>query len=105
MTRRFLGYRFRLTADSDLRQVDEQFVALNEAVVVFSDRLDLIHFLERMLNEIDQDNRSGQHFVDKLTTLTKIMANACQIPATELNDSYFQRPYTHPDRKPMSGAS
>ncbi len=71
VTRRFLGYRFRLTADSDLRQVDEQFAALNEAVVVFSDRLDLIHFLECMLNEIDQDN----HFVDNLTTLIKTMAN------------------------------
>ena len=84
-----------------MRQIDEPFVALNEAVVVFSDCPDVIRSLERMLNEIDRDNR----FVDNLTTLIKAMAKACKIPITELNDSYFQRPFTPPNRKSMTGAS
>ncbi len=92
--RRFLGYRFRLTAGSDLQQVDEPFVALNEAVVVFSDCPDVIRSLERMLNEIDQDNR----FSDNIITLIKAMAKACRVSTTELNDSYFQRPFTPPNR-------
>ena len=99
--RRFLGYRFRLTADSDLRQVDEPSVALNEAVVEFSHCPDVIRSLERMLNEIDQDTR----LVDYLTTLIEAMAKSCQMPATELNDSYFQRLFTPPNRKSMSRAS
>ena len=84
-----------------MRQIDEPFVALNEAVVVFSDCPDVIRSLERILNEIDQGNR----LVDNLITLTKAMAKACKIPIPELNDSYFLHPFTPPNRKSMTGAT
>ena len=88
--RRFLGYRFRLTGRADLRQTDEPFVALNEVVVVFSDCPDVISSLLKMHQELGQANR----LVDNIITLIKSMARACRIPANELNDSFFERPFT-----------
>jgi len=97
--RRFLGYRFRLTADSDVRQVDEPSIALNEAVLVFSDCPDAIRSLARRVNEIDQDNR----FMDDVITLIKAMAQALRIPATELDDTYFHYPFVPPNRRSILG--
>ena len=90
--RRFLGYRFRLTGSADLRRIDEPFVALNEAAVVFSDSPDVLRSLKRMHQEISQDDR----LVDNIITLIKAMSKACNIPANELNDSFLERPFTPP---------
>ncbi len=91
--RRLLGARYALTNGQHSAGVTEAFfIALNEAVVIYSDTPSVISALKTLQAELQRNER----FEDNVVTLFRAMADNLNIDRETLNDSFFLKPF-----KPM----
>jgi hypothetical protein len=94
--RRLLGARYVLAPGQHSEGARETFfIALNEAVVIFSDAPAVIAALKTMLADI----KSNDRLLDNITTLFRAMVDHLKLDRTTLNDSYFLSPFT-PGKQP-----
>ena len=91
--RRFVGNLYTLTSNDPvpLQPGSEPFVALNEALVVYSKDTAVLDALRTMRAGLGQP---GQ-LADNVVTLVKAMADVCGL-AVNLNDSFIDSPFTPP---------
>ena len=91
--RRLVGNLYTLTRNDPvpLQPGREPFVALNEALVVYSKDKAVLDALRAMRAGLGQP---GQ-LADNIVTLVKAMADVCGL-AVNLNDSFIDRPFTPP---------
>ena len=91
--RRFVGNLYTLTSNDPvpLQPGREPFVALNEALVVYSKDTAVLDALRTMRAGLGQP---GQ-LADNVVTLVKAMADVCGL-AVNLNDSFIDSPFTPP---------
>ena len=91
--RRFVGNLYTLTSNDPvpLQPGREPFVALNEALVVYSKDRTVLDALRTMRVGL---GHPGQ-LADNIVTLVKAMADVCGL-AVNLNDSFIDRPFTPP---------
>ena len=91
--RRFVGNLYTLTSNDPvpLQPNREPFVALNEALVVYSKDTAVLDALRTMRAGLGQP---GQ-LADNVVTLVKAMADVCGL-AVNLNDSFINSPFTPP---------
>ena len=91
--RRLVGNLYTLTSNDPvpLRPGREPFVALNEALVVYSNDGAVLEALRSMRAGLGQP---GQ-LADNIVTLVKAMADASRL-AVNLNDSFIDCPFTPP---------
>ena len=102
--RRFVGNLYVLTSEDrvPLQPGREPFVAMNEALVVFSKDRVVLDALRVLQAGVGQPGR----LADNIVTLVKAMADACGL-AVNLNDSFIERPFTPPtlrERQRTSGS-
>ena len=91
--RRLVGNLYTLTSNDPvpLQPGREPFVALNEALVVYSKDRAVLDALRTMRAGLGQP---GQ-LADNIVTLVKAMADVCGL-TVNLNDSFIDRPFTPP---------
>lgn len=91
--RRIVGNLYTLTSNDPvpLQPGREPFVALNEALVVYSRDRAVLDALRTMRAGL---GKPGQ-LADNIVALVKAMADVCGL-AVNLNDSFIDRPFTPP---------
>ena len=91
--RRFVGNLYTLTSNDPvpLQPGREPFVALNEALVVYSKDTAVLDALRTMRAGLGQPGQLANNVV----TLVKAMADVCGL-AVNLNDSFIDSPFTPP---------
>lgn len=87
--RRFVANRYFLTENFVGKIINEPYVALNEALIVFADSPCVISVLKKYHKEPKADN---------IPTLIKAMANASGM-IDKLDDDFISRPFTPPPQK------
>lgn len=89
--RKILGGRFYLTKPStNFEESEYFFTALNEVFIIFNDSDEVVNALSKMLEQINDNRR----MLDNLLSLIKAMCNDLDIDYTQVNDSFFERPFT-----------
>ena len=88
--RRLLGARYVITVGNHSAGAKETFfIALNEAVVVFSDAPAVIAALKTLLAELPRNER----FQDNVVSLFRAMADHLGLDRETINDSFFLTPF------------
>ena len=88
--RRILGYRYCIASNSSSEYEDNEFFsALNEVFIIFNEDKEVIEALKKMHEEIGQPNR----LIDNLVNLIKRMSDVLGINYSNINDSFFERPF------------
>ena len=89
--RRLLGARFVLTEGQHSDGARETFfIALNEAVVIFSDAPVVVASLKTLLAETPRPER----LLDNIVSLFRAMVDHLKLDCSTLNDSFFLSPFT-----------
>lgn len=88
--RRLLGARYVLTEGEHSAGAMETFyVALNEAVIIFSDAPAVISALQTLKAELRQNDR----FEDNVVSIFRTMADELRLDRKTINDSFFLEPF------------
>ena len=88
--RRLLGARYALTdGQHSAGAIEAFFIALNEAVVIYSDAPSVISALKTFQAELQRKER----FEDNVINLFSAMADNLDIDRKTLNDSFFLKPF------------
>lgn len=88
--RRVVAYRYCLVPNSQDNNSGEFFSALNEVFVVFNENKEVIDALKKLHEELNLPDRS----VDNLVTLIKKMSEVLNVNYSQVNDSFFERPFS-----------
>lgn len=88
--RRIVAYRYCLVTNSSKNDFNEFFSALNEVFVVFNEDEEVMKALKKLHEELSLSDR----LVDNLVTLIKKMCQVLDINYSQVNDSFFERPFS-----------
>lgn len=91
--RKILGYRGCLTTtvlSQDDINASEFFSALNEVFLIFNEDKEVINSLKKLHKEIKENDK----LIDNIVDLIKRMADVLGVDYSNINDSFFERPFT-----------
>ena len=86
--RRFVANRYFLTENFVGKSINEPYIALNEAFVVFADSPPVISALKKFRQELKQNQ------IGHILTLIKAMAIASKVSIDKLDDDFISHPFT-----------